>query len=103
MWLAQDAELATAHDLGQRFWALLRVRALNGFHAWLADAPASGLPNFVGVANGMLADGAAVEAACTEVWSSDIVEGVVNKVKLLKRQASGRSQLDLLRRRLGVD
>lgn len=98
--LAQDPALATAHALVQRFRALLQARDLIGFHAWLAEARASGLPSFVGVANGMLADREAVEAAFTESWSSGAIEGTVHKIKLLKRQAYGRCGLDLLRRRL---
>jgi transposase len=61
--LARDAELAKAHNLAQRFRALLQARDLGGFRAWLAEAQASELPSFVGTANGMLADRAAVEAA----------------------------------------
>ena len=61
--LARDAELAKAHNLAQRFRALLQARDLDGFRAWLAEAQASELPSFVGTANGMLADRAAVEAA----------------------------------------
>jgi transposase len=64
--LARDAELAKAHNLAQRFRTLLQARDLDGFRAWLAEAQASELPSFVGTANGMLADRAAVEAAFTE-------------------------------------
>ncbi len=98
--LARDATLAQAHDLAHRFRKLLRDRDLDGFHAWLADAQASELPSFVGTANGMLADRAAVEAAFTEVWSNGVVEGTIHKIKLLKRQGYGRCKLDLLRCRL---
>ncbi|GAC1482526.1 MAG: ISL3 family transposase [Acetobacteraceae bacterium] len=98
--LDADPELANAHTLVQRFRALLRARDLDGFRTWLTHAQASGLASFVGVANGMVKDRDAVEAAFTEVWSNGAVEGTVHKVKLLKRQAYGRANLDLLRCRL---
>ncbi|HEV7216023.1 MAG TPA: transposase [Chloroflexota bacterium] len=98
--LANDPTLAKPHDLAQRFRKLLHERDLDGFHTWLADAQASDLSSFVGVANGMVADRDAVEAAFTEVWSNGVVEGTVHKIKLLKRQGYGRSKLDLPRRRL---
>jgi transposase len=98
--LDADPELANAHALVRRFRALLAARDLDGFQDWLADAQASGLASFAGVANGMLKDRDAVEAAFTEVWSNGAVEGTVHKIKLLKRQAYGRANLDLLRCRL---
>lgn len=98
--LDADPELATAHALVQRFRAIVKARDLGGFRNWLTDAQASGLASFVGVASGMLKDRDAVEAAFTEVWSNGAVEGFVHKVKLLKRQAYGRANLDLLRCRL---
>jgi len=98
--LDTDPALATAHALVQRFRAILKARDLDAFRLWLTDAQTSGLPSFVGVANGMRKDRDAVEAAFTEGWSNGVVEGVVHKVKLLKRQAYGRAKLDLLRCRL---
>lgn len=98
--LTADATLAKAHELAHRFRKLLRERDLDGFHPWLARAQASHLPSFVGVANGMLAERAAVEAAFTASWSNGVVEGTIHKIKLLKRQGYGRSKLDLLRCRL---
>jgi transposase len=42
----------------------------------------------------------AVEAAVTEKWSNGIVEGLVNRLKTLKRQMYGRASVELLRARL---
>lgn len=98
--LAHDPTLAKAHELAHRFHEVLHDRDLDGFRAWLAEAQSSELPSFLGVANGMLADRAAVEAAFTGVRSNGVGEGTVHKIKLLKRQGYGRSKLDLLRCRL---
>ncbi|MGI8914257.1 MAG: transposase, partial [Chloroflexota bacterium] len=92
--------LTKGHALVQRFCTLLQEHDLAAFPTWLADAKASALPSFVGLANGMLADRSAIEAAITELWSNGIVEGHVHKVKLIKRQGYGRAKLDLLRRRV---
>jgi hypothetical protein len=51
-------------------------------------------------AGGILRDCAAVAAALTLPQSQGQVEGQVNRLKLLKRQAYGRANLDLLRLRL---
>ncbi|HVE69713.1 MAG TPA: ISL3 family transposase [Solirubrobacteraceae bacterium] len=98
--LAGDAELATGHDLVQRFRALIAARDLPALDVWLTDARASGLAPFQGMANGIAADRAAVEAGLTTPWSTGPVEGHVHRVKLLKRQGYGRAALDLLRARV---
>jgi transposase len=45
-------------------------------------------------------DGAAARAALTLPWSNGPAEGHINKLKLIKRSAYGRMQLDLLRQRV---
>jgi transposase len=44
--------------------------------------------------------GAAAEAALTYEWSSGQVEGQVTKTKLVKRKGYGRSNIDLLQKRV---
>ncbi|MDQ3854960.1 MAG: ISL3 family transposase [Chloroflexota bacterium] len=98
--LAEDPELAQGYDLLQRFRALLAARDTGALEAWLQDAQTSHLPPFVGFANGILADRAAVNAALTTPWSTGPVEGQIHRVKLIKRQGYGRAHFDLLRRRV---
>jgi len=100
--LDRDPVLAKGHALVQRFRTLLQEHDLAAFQTWLADAKTSTLASFVGLANGMVADRSAIEAAITEPWSNGIVEGHVHKVKLIKRQGYGRAKLDLLRRRVRI-
>lgn len=103
---AEDATVKTGHELLHRFRALLAGRdvpalaALAALAAWLADAHASDLAPFVTLANGIVGDREAVEAALTTPWSTGPVEGHVHRVKLLKRQHYGRAKLDLLRARV---
>ena len=66
------------------------------FSAWLEHARHGDLKM---VAEGLLADEAAVRAALTLPWSKGQVEGHTDRLKLLKRQMYGRASFDLLRRR----
>jgi len=47
-----------------------------------------------------VADRAAVEAGLPLEWTNGQTEGRVNRLKLLKRQMYGRTNFDLLRRRV---
>jgi transposase len=98
--LVAHADLATGHALLQRFRRLVAERDPTDLDAWLADARASGLAPFQALANGLVADRAAVEAALTTPWSTGPVEGHVHRVKLIKRAGYGRAKLDLLRTRV---
>jgi transposase len=42
----------------------------------------------------------ALKAALLLPWSNGPVEGIVNKIKLIKRQAYGRASFQLLRQRV---
>ncbi len=98
--LAEDPELAQGYALLQRFRILLAARDPAALEAWLQDAQTSHLAPFVGFANGIMADRAAVNAALTTPWSTGPVEGQIHRVKLIKRQGYGRAKFDLLRRRV---
>ena len=98
--LSSDDELALGYELTQRFRLLLEDRDLAALDPWLRDAKKSDLPTFMGLAGGIEADRAAVEAAFLLPWSNGQLEGQVNRVKLIKRQGYGRAKFDLLRRRV---
>jgi transposase len=67
---------------------------------WLAAAENSGLDQLVSFAAGIRKDHAAVLNGLTLPYSSGKVEGTVNKIKMLKRQAYGRARFPLLRKRV---
>lgn len=98
--LDRDERLAAGYALLQRFRRLVARRSLRDLDPWLADAAASDLRPFVGLAHGLQADRAAVDAGLTLPWSTGPVEGHVTRLKLLKRQGFGRAKTDLLRRRV---
>jgi transposase len=100
--LGEDTELATGYRLLQRFRKLMTDRDVTALAEWLAEAQGSKLASFVSLANGIIADRIAVEAALSTPWSNGLLEGHVHRVKLIKRQGYGRAKLDLLRRRVLV-
>jgi transposase len=51
-------------------------------------------------ARGLERDVVALKAALLLQWSNGPVEGIVNKIKLIKRQAYGRASFALLRQRV---
>jgi transposase len=75
-------------------------RGLLELEGWLAQAEASDLPQLRSFARGIRRDQQAVTAGLTLPWSSGIVEGNVNKIKMIKRQMYGRAGFPLLRKRV---
>jgi transposase len=67
---------------------------------WIENVRASGLRSLTQFAEGLLHDYDAVLAGLSLPWSSGQVEGQNTKVKLIKRQGYGRSNFDLLRKRI---
>ena len=52
------------------------------------------------MAAGIEADAAAIREAISSRWSNSVVEGHVNRLKMLKRQMYGRAAFELLRQRV---
>ncbi|MFJ9683674.1 transposase [Streptomyces sp. NPDC101194] len=61
---------------------------------------ADDLPSLHTLVNGLERDLAAVTAGLTLPWSSGIVEGHINRIKMIKRQMYGRASFGLLRKRV---
>ena len=94
------AELNLAYDLVQEFAAMLRTRTGANLDAWLTKAIASQIPEFQSFVLGVERDKAAVRAGLTRPESNGIVEGKVNKLKLIKRMGYSRAGFPLLRQRV---
>lgn len=94
---ALHPNLALAHELRQRFRNILRDRLAEELDLWLQDAAASGLAPFGRLAKTLTADHAAVLAAVKLPWSAGRVEGIITRVKLIKRLGYGRASIPLLR------
>ncbi len=79
---------------------MIQERDSSGFEKWLADAEVSTIKEFRHFARGIRKDAKAVKAAIDLAWSNGLVEGKVNKLKLIKRMMYGRANFDLLRKRV---
>ncbi|MFE6063640.1 ISL3 family transposase [Streptomyces sp. NPDC056431] len=67
---------------------------------WLTTVRQDDLPSLHTLAAGIDRDRDAVIAGLTLPWSSGVVEGHVNRIKMLKRQVFGRAGFHLLRKRV---
>jgi transposase len=104
--------------IAARGWALqfargLRDRQPKVLVPWVLEARASGIPALREFAVGLEREIAAIKAAFSLDWSkreqpvrcclvskNGPVEGMVNRIKLIKRQMFGRAGFELLRRRV---
>jgi transposase len=93
-------EIRAALALVESFRRMVRTRDRAALDPWLQAAEAADAPEMRGLAASLRRDYAAVDAALAHPWSSGPVEGLVTKVKLIKRLMFGRGNVDLLRRRV---
>jgi transposase len=79
---------------------MIRKRNASALESWLEGATKSGVPELRTFATGIKRDQADILAALTYEWSQGQVEGQINRLKLIKRQAYGRAGFELLRYRV---
>jgi transposase len=91
------AALAEARDILAEFKGIIRRKALPELDAWLSRAARSLI---AAVANGIVKDKAAVQAAIVSAWSKRSNRRSNLKLKLVKRQMYGRGKIDLLQARV---
>ena len=101
--LCQQPELVDAITLAQGFITLVRQRLPADLDDWLEKAKNSSVKAFQAFAKGLKEDYDAVKAGLTLAVSNGPVEGLNNRLKMLKRQMFGRAGLDLLARRFILD
>jgi transposase len=84
-----------------RFFAqILTERQGERLPQWLDAVRRDDLPSLHTLAAGIDRDRDVVIAGLTLPWNSGVVEGHVNRIKMLKRQMFGRSGFALLRKRV---
>jgi transposase len=93
-------EVDRTYDLVQQFAQMLRTRTGERLDAWLTEVSQSQIPELQSFAQGIERDKAAVVAGLTLPHSNGVVEGKVNKLKLIKRMGFGRAGFPLLRQRV---
>lgn len=82
------------------FASLLRTRTGEQLDAWLEKVRASQISELQRFVASIERDKAAVVAGLTLPHSNGVVEGKVNKLKLIKRMGYGRAKFPLLRQRV---
>lgn len=90
----------TLYQLVQDFVHMVRYRQGEKLDTWLSQAASSHLPDLRRFAVGIERDKAAVVAGLTQRYSNGVVEGHVNRLKLIKRMMYGRAGFALLRQRV---
>jgi len=90
---------SAAITLAQGFIERVRQRLPADLDGWLEKATNSLVKAFQTFAKGLKEDYDAVKAGLTLEVSNGPVEGLNNRLKMLKRQMFGRAGLDLLARR----
>ncbi len=97
---ALHPEVAQTYELVQQFTRMLRTRTGDQLDAWLSHVRTSKIRELQGFVAGVERDKEAVKAGLTLPFSNGMVEGNVNKLKLVKRMGYGRAGFPLLRQRV---
>jgi len=93
-------EIDLAYDLVQQFAQILRTRTGEQLDAWLDHVRASQIRELQSFVVSIERDKAAVVAGLTLPQNNGVVEGNINKLKLIKRMMYGRAAFPLLRQRV---
>lgn len=96
----KEPQLKIAQQLALDFYSMLKTKNKTLLNPWFDKVSESGLVDLQRVAAGMESDAAAIVEAICSRWSNGVVEGHVNRLKMLKRQMYGRAGFELLRRRV---
>ncbi|HGD9222646.1 TPA: ISL3 family transposase, partial [Escherichia coli] len=87
----KEPELKIAQQLVLEFYRILKTQNKSQLSSWFTRVHESGSAELRRVAAGMEADAAAICEAISSRWSNGVVEGHVNRLKMLKRQMYGRA------------
>lgn len=99
--LANCPELTALAEHVRSFAHLLAHLQGDRLPEWIQEASASiDLPSLSRFAHHLERDLDAVIAGLSQPWNSGVVEGHVNRIKMLKRQMFGRAGFELLRKRV---
>ena len=93
-------EVNQAYELVQQFAHMLRARKGEQLDDWLEQVRVSQIHELQGFVLGVEPDKAAVVAGLPLPQNNGVVEGHVNKLKLIKRMGYGRAGFALLRQRV---
>ncbi|GCE24679.1 hypothetical protein KDA_01630 [Dictyobacter alpinus] len=86
------------YHLVQEFGQMVRQHQGDQLDHWLRAANESSLSALQSFASGVQWDYAAVRAGLTLTYGNGLLEGQINRLKLIKRSMYGRTNFDLLQR-----
>lgn len=89
-----------AYQLVQAFGRMVRERQGEQLENWLQAVEQSDLPELQTFTAGIQRDRDAVLAGLTLPYNNGLLEGHINRLKLIKRSMYGRGKFDLLRLRV---
>ncbi len=92
--------LKQLRDFALTFKQALIQKKPEALDTWGEQIKASSFTFFQAFVQGLSLEWEALKAACTLPWSNGPTEGVVNRIKLVKRQMYGRGSFELLRKRV---
>ena len=98
--LSESETARTMYQLVQEFRQILHRREGEKLDSWLLAVRASNIRELQSFVGGIERDKAAVVAGLTLPQNNGLVEGKVNKLKLIKRMGYGRAEFPLLRQRV---
>lgn len=82
------------------FYLIFKSKILNRLYTWINEAKESNFKKLNSFANGLLKDITAVSNAVKYSFSNGVLEGNVNRLKLIKRQIYGRAKFDLIKQKV---
>jgi transposase len=98
--LKKHKQAKQAYPLAQQFVQMVKDRKADQLDDCITEATQTGIAHLKRFTAGLQRDYQAVKAGLSLEWSNGQVEGHINRLKLIKRQAYGRAKLDLLKKRV---
>jgi len=95
-----SATAEVVYHLVQGFGQMVRLRQGERLDEWLKQVETSAIPELQPFVAGIQRDKAAAQAGLTLFYSNGLLEGHVNRLKLIKRSMYGRANFDLVRLRV---
>ena len=98
--IRQESQVETIYQVAQHLRALVKERNAASLQAWLDTCIGSQMVELENFAYGLQNECSALQAALTLAYSNGPVEGVMTKVKCIRRSMDGRGSFPLLRQRV---
>lgn len=95
-----NATLAELKRFIDNFYLIFKEKSLSSLYAWINEAIESKFKMLKSFAKGLLKDIDAVNNAVIYSYSNGVLEGNINRLKMIKRQMYGRAKFDLIRQKI---